>query len=155
VAVAESPRAFEYATFPILPLRKTPGTESGVSGNPDYQGTAVMLTPDGLFMTARHCVNVAFGEKDIVGDNAYSIEDYGLLIHQKQRRIFDLRKVISLSAHPEYDVAIGVAEVPIPGQSNFPMTLGLDECIGRGGFGARTGLPRHAVESLGGRCARG
>jgi hypothetical protein len=96
-----------------------------VDGNPDHQGTATMLTPDGLFITARHCINIAFGEKDIVGKNAYSISDYSLLVHHKQRRTFDIKPVIGLSGHPEYDIAIGVAEVPIPGESNYPATLGL------------------------------
>jgi hypothetical protein len=96
-----------------------------VDANPDHQGTATMLTPDGLFITARHCINIAFGDKDIVGNNAYSISDYGLLIYHKEQRAFDVRPVIGLSGHPEYDIAIGVAEVPIPGESDFPMTLGL------------------------------
>jgi len=121
----EIPRILEYATFPILPIRKKPGTASAVDANPDHQGTATMLTPDGLFITARHCINIAFGDKDIVGNNAYSISDYGLLIYHKEQRAFDVRPVIGLSGHPEYDIAIGVAEVPIPGESDFPMTLGL------------------------------
>jgi hypothetical protein len=139
---AEIPRSLDYATYPILPIRKKPGTASAVDANPDHQGTATMLTPDGLFITARHCINIAFGEKDIVGNNAYSIADYGLLIYDKRQRAFDVRPVIGLSGHPDYDIAIGVAEVPIPGESNYPRTLGLGvSALGMGATVLALGYP--------------
>jgi hypothetical protein len=101
-----------------------------------------MLTPDGLFITARHCINIAFGEKDIVGNNAYDISDYGLVIYHKQQRAFDVRAVIGLSGHPDYDIAIGVAEVPIPGERDFPMTLGLGtSALGTGASVLALGYP--------------
>lgn len=135
-------RTFEYATFPILPMRPKPGTDSGVEGNPDHQGTATILTPDGLFITARHCINIAFGDKDIVGNRAYSMQDYALLIYYREKRAYALKPVVGLSAHPEYDVAIGVAEVPTPGESNYPRTLGLGtSSLGNGAAVLALGFP--------------
>ena len=117
------PAHLKYTVFPIIALRRTDDRPSGaVAGDPKVQGTAVMLSHDGLFLTAGHCVNVAFGEKDITGQNAHDPSDYAIIAVEFSQRAFKFCQVLDLSICPTCDVAVGRAELP---GSDYPDILGL------------------------------
>jgi hypothetical protein len=123
------PRRLEYAVFPIIALRRTgEGPVGPVNANPQVQGTATMLSEFGLFCTAGHCVNTAFGDPDITGQNAHDPNDYALLVFESTQRVFKIAMVTELSISNEFDLAVGRAEKP--GQeSNYPTTLGVGSAI--------------------------
>jgi hypothetical protein len=94
--------------FPIIAPRRTDDRPSGaVAGDPKVRGTAVMLSRDGLFLTAGHCFNVAFGEKDITGQNAHDPSDYAIMAIHFRQRAFKFCQVLDLSICPTCDVAVG------------------------------------------------
>ena len=139
------PAHLRYTVFPIVALKRTDDHPSGaVTGDPKIQGTAMMLSHDGLFLTAGHCVNVGFGEKDITGKNAHDPNDYAIVAIHEQQRGFKFCRVLELSISSTCDVAIGRAEVP---GSDYPDTLGLGTGrLGRGASVFGIGYPETDVK---------
>ena len=143
----EIPRHLRYTVFPIYGLRKTgdsPG--SPIVGDPKLQGTAAMLTRDGLFLTAGHCVNHAFGKKDITGQNEYRPTDYTLHVFNLDQAVMKICKIFDISISEKWDVAIGRAEWPGK-DSEYPYTLGIaTNRIEKGGYVFGIGYPNTVVE---------
>ena len=103
-----------------------------------------MLSHDGLFLTAGHCVNVAFGERDITGRNAHDPSDYAIMAVEFSQRAFKFCQVLDLSICPTCDVAVGRAELP---GSDYPDVLGLATArLGEGSAVLGIGYPDSHVE---------
>jgi len=69
------------AVFPIMALKYDTDDRRGpVTGEPKVQGSVTVLTSDGLFVTAAHCLAFAYGAKNIVGQNEFRPGDYSLVI---------------------------------------------------------------------------
>lgn len=141
------PHGLEYAVFPIVALRRTgEGPVGPVSANPHVQGTAVILSPSGIFCTAGHCVNVAFGAADITGQQAHDPRDYALFVFNSRQRVFKIAMVTEFSISAEFDLAIGRAELPGP-DSAYPTSLGIGTSrVGAGSAVFGIGYPETAIE---------
>jgi hypothetical protein len=110
------------AVFPIMALKYDTNDRRGpVTGDPKVQGSVTLLTSDGLFVTAAHCLAFAYGDKDIVGQNEFRPGDYSLVIPGGRDGQPFLLPVSEVCHHPVYDVAVGLA----PPHGHFPMRLGI------------------------------
>ncbi len=119
------PAHLKYTVFPIIALKHTDDRPNGaVAGDPNIQGTAAILSHMGLFITAGHCVNVAFGEKDITGQNAHRPGDY-IIFAVEYSDSAHSNGLYRWSSCPSVRHAMSLlAELELPG-SNYPDTLGL------------------------------
>ena len=90
-------RALRYAVFPIFPMRHVTHASSRklLRGDPHEQGTAFIISPDGIFLTARHVVD--HDDADKLSIAAFNI---------KSRR-YAFCAVKTLETHAQFDVAIG------------------------------------------------
>lgn len=103
---------FISSVLPIIALQPLNCTYNGTIGDPRVQGTATIISPFGLFLTAAHCVNHSFGPKDIVGTNEYLVAYYSLVDLTNHGSGLGLLSVKYIEFHPKYDVVIGLLQNP-------------------------------------------
>jgi hypothetical protein len=107
-------RVLRDAVFPIFPMRHLANDGRRLlRGNPSEQGTAFIISRDGVFLTARHVVNHA--DADSLSIAAVNVVT----------RRYAFYAVKSLEMHPEFDVAIGTVGPPRAKNGwPHPLTLG-------------------------------
>lgn len=107
------PFVLRHSVFPILALMpddKRPGRRYCA---PREQGSAFFLSRDGLFLTARHVVS------------EFSADSYAVMALNLEKRVNKYCRVTALERHPNFDVAVGLAEVPGEEGWPFPYVLGV------------------------------
>jgi hypothetical protein len=123
--------------FPLPAMRRETDTRI-YSPDPRIQGSAIMLTKDGVFLTAKHVVE------------GYRPEQFSLIAYalNSSRGFCQLCEVKDLSLHPVLDVAIGICGT-LP-DNGFPYVLGLGTSpLGLGSSVFGIGFPETGVRTAG------